>query len=141
MTLEGQPNTAAASQRNPALNYEVATPGYFAAMKIGLTHGRLFNDRDDRHAPRVALVSESAARRLWPGQDAVGKRLLIDSVDPATAREWRTIVGVVNDVSYRGLDDVRLDIYEAASQAASDATTRSKGRWYPAVARAATCPA
>ena len=57
MTLERQPNTAAASQRNPALNYEVATPGYFAAMKIALTHGRLFNDRDHRHAPRVALVS------------------------------------------------------------------------------------
>ena len=122
--LEGQPDTAEASQLNPALNYEVATPGYFGAMKIGLTRGRLFDARDDPHAPRVAIVSESAARRLWPQQDPIGKRLLISSIDsPGARHEWRTIVGVVNDVRYRGLDDVRLDLYEAASQAATDATT------------------
>jgi putative ABC transport system permease protein len=121
--LEGQPDTPAVSLENPALNYEVASRGYFSAMKIALERGRLFDARDDHRSPRVAIVSQSTARRLWPGQDPIGKRLMIPSVDPAgVTRDWRTVVGVVADVHYRGLDDLRFDVYDAAAQAEHEAT-------------------
>ena len=54
---------------NPTLNHQIATPGYFGAMRIPLRAGRLFTDRDTVDIPRVAIVGETTARRLWPGQD------------------------------------------------------------------------
>jgi len=115
--LEGQPPTDEVLDASPKLNYQVATPGYFEAMKIPLRAGRLFTGQDTADVPRVALVSESTARRLWPGQNAVGRRLLIPhfSRDPVTG--WRTVVGVVGDVRYRGIHEVQLDVYDPALQA------------------------
>jgi putative ABC transport system permease protein len=122
VVLEGQPNTPEAARQNPTLNYQVATPGYFQAMRIPLRRGRLFDAEDDSRSPAVALVSESAARRLWPGQDAIGKRILMPTGSPGGPRSaWRTVVGVVGDVRYRGIDDLRLDVYDAASQSAAQA--------------------
>lgn len=116
--LEGQRDSPEIARENPTLNYQVATPGYFPAMRIQLKRGRLFTDSDTARTTRVALVGESTARRLWPGQDPIGKRMLMPTmarVGPPTA--WRTVVGVVSDVRYRGIDDVRLDVYDAALQA------------------------
>jgi putative ABC transport system permease protein len=116
--LEGQPETGEAAARNPAVNYESVTPGYFHAMRIPLLHGRLFDERDDARAPKVAIVGESTARRLWPGQDPVGRRLATPVSTPDGLRPvWHTVVGVVKDARYRGLDDVRLDFYEPSDQA------------------------
>jgi predicted permease len=131
VVLEGQPDTPAAARQNPALNYQVATPDYFVAMRIPLKRGRLFS-RDDRlGSPRVVLVSESTARRLWPGRDPIGKRVSMATFTPDGAqRAWRTVVGVVSDVRYRGIDDVRLDVYDAALQsplAATDLVIRTSG--------------
>jgi putative ABC transport system permease protein len=118
VVLEGQLDDADAAQQNPQLDYQVATPGYFAAMGIQLRQGRLFSDEDTAQSPRVALVSETTARRLWPGADPIDKRLLLPSFAPnEPSSEWRTVVGVVSDVRYRGLDDVRLDVYDLAAQA------------------------
>src|SRR5690606_37128898 len=64
--LEGQPETLDALEANPTLNYQVATPGYFETMGIRLVRGRLFDDRDIAGSERVAVVSESTARALWP---------------------------------------------------------------------------
>jgi putative ABC transport system permease protein len=110
VVLEGQPETGEAAARNPLVNYESVTPGYFHAMRIPLLRGRLFDGRDDARAPKVAIVGESTARRLWPGQDPIGRRL-------ATHQVWHTVIGVVKDARYRGLDDVRLDFYEPSDQA------------------------
>ena len=87
-------------------------------MRIPLRAGRFFTDRDTREAPRVAIVGESTARRLWPGQDPIGKRLVAcRSFTPGGPRSvWRTVVGVVSDVRYRGLEEAQLDIYDAALQ-------------------------
>jgi putative ABC transport system permease protein len=127
--LDGQPDRA--RQDNPVVNYQVATPGYFPAMKIPLERGRVFEGRDTAASVRVAVVSESAARRLWPGQDPIGKRLSMPTFSPdKTGDAWRTIVGVVGDVRYRGLGDVRLDVYDAALQAdtiATDLVVRASG--------------
>ena len=93
VVLEGQPDTPDAERRNPVLNYQVATPGYFSAMRIRLKQGRVFNEDDRATSVRVALVSDTAARRLWPNQDAVGKRLLLPTFTPqGPAKAWRTVV-------------------------------------------------
>ncbi len=125
VVLEGQPETPETAAANPLLNYQVATPGYFGAMRIPLRAGRLFTDDDRDGGERVAIVGESTARRLWPGREAVGQRLLTSSFDrregaPATA--WRRVVGVVADVRYRGLDEVSLDLYDPATQSTLPAT-------------------
>jgi len=120
--LEGQPESPETERRNPALNYQVATPGYFRAMRINLERGRLFTEDDRAQSTRVALVGETAAHRLWPGEDAVGKRILLPTFERGTGRRaWRQVVGVVSDVRYRGVDDVRLDVYDPASQSPLDA--------------------
>jgi hypothetical protein len=66
------------------------------------------------------VVSESAARRLWPGRDPIGQRLReptyrIGAKD-APPGAWQTVVGVVQDVRFRGLNDPRLDLYVPATQ-------------------------
>jgi predicted permease len=120
---DGQPINDESRRRSPTLNYQVATPEYFQAMRIPLLRGRLFTDEDRAGQTRVALVGASAARRLWPGLDPIGHRLLMPSFVPGDpVAVWRTVVGVVSDVRYRGLDDVRLDVYDAAAQAATGAT-------------------
>jgi predicted permease len=130
VVLEGQPNTPETRRRNPALNAQAATPGYFRAMRIPLLAGRFFTGEDTAKTDRVALVSESAARRLWPGADPVGRRLLMPTHGPDQERVWRTVVGVVADVRYRGLTDARLDVYDAAAQsplAVTDLVVRTRG--------------
>jgi hypothetical protein len=114
--LEGQPETREAADGNPTLNHQVASTGYFDAMKIPLRAGRFFTDLDTTQAPRVAIVSGSTARRLWPGQEAIGKRIWMASFTPGVPPMWRTVVGVVSDVRYRGLQEVQLDVYDAALQ-------------------------
>ena len=115
--LDGQPETTTDANPNPILNHQIASHGYFEAMRIPLRAGRLFSDRDTREAPRVAIVGESTARRLWPGQDPIGKRVSMSSFTPGGPRTmWRTVVGVVSDVRYRSLEEVQLDIYDAALQ-------------------------
>ena len=115
--LEGQPETLDALEANPTLNYQVATPGYFETMGIRLVRGRLFDDRDIAGSERVAVVSESTARALWPGEDPIGRRILMSAFTPGVqGRQWRTVVGVVADVRYRGLTDVHFDVYDPARQ-------------------------
>ena len=115
--LEGQSENGDAAKANPTLNHQIASTGYFETMNIRLRAGRVFTDDDTRDSMRVAIVSESTARRLWPGQDAIGKRIWMASFTPGGPPQmWRTVVGVVSDVRYRGLQEVQLDVYDAALQ-------------------------
>jgi putative ABC transport system permease protein len=66
---------------------------YFRAAGIPLRSGRLFGPRDREGSPSVVIVSESLARRFWPGQDPLGKRMRWGE-----ASRWLTVVGVVGDV-------------------------------------------
>lgn len=123
VVLDGQPDTADAAGRNPMLNYQVATPDYFTAMRISLKRGRVFTVEDSAAAPRVAIVSESTAARLWPGREPIGQRFLTSTFVPgAGTKAWRTVVGVVSDVRYRGLGEVQLDMYDPAAQTPMAAT-------------------
>ena len=93
--LEGEPKP----QRGDPAHQErqrVAWDGYFAAMDIPVRRGRDFDRHDDATNPSVAIVSEAFARKYWPGQDAIGKRIsgLADSM------YLTTVVGVVGDVRH-----------------------------------------
>jgi predicted permease len=131
VVLEGQADTPDARRSNPPVNYQTAFPGYFRAMGIALTQGRLFTAQDDGRSPRVALVSETTARRLWPGQNPLQRRILLPNQTPgAPPTAWRTVVGVVSDVRYRGIADTRLDVYDAPLQSgflASSLAVRGRG--------------
>ena len=129
--LEGQPETREAIEANPVLNYQIATPGYFETLKVPLRAGRLFNEQDTADAPRVAIVSQATARRLWPGQDPIGRLLFMSNFTAGKpGKSWRTVVGVVSDVRYRGLDEVQFDVYDPALQvglSAGNIVVRSAG--------------
>ncbi len=96
--IEGQPHLRDADQ--PRAFYRTASGGYFAALGIPLLRGRVFDDRDNQHTPKVAIVNEIAARRYWPGENPIGKRVL-SGLDED---QWSTIIGVVGDVKHSGLD-------------------------------------
>jgi predicted permease len=73
------------------------TPGFFSTLKIPLRAGRNISDSDAGDRPSVAVVSESFARRYWPGQSPLGRHFKFAFVD-------RTIVGVAGDIHVRGIE-------------------------------------
>ncbi|MGH9856137.1 MAG: FtsX-like permease family protein, partial [Blastocatellia bacterium] len=79
------------------------TPGFFSTLGIPLVKGRDFTAGDHAQAPRVVIISEAMARRYWPNEDPIGKRLREDSRGATTPAPWLSIVGVVGEVKYRGL--------------------------------------
>lgn len=77
------------------------SPDYLRAMGIPVLRGRGFTEQDTASAPPVVLISDTAAKRFWPNEDPIGKRVRLG--DPNSP--LRTIVGIVRDVSHQGLDD------------------------------------
>jgi predicted permease len=87
------------------LTEDQVIPGYFEAMRIPLLRGRLLNEGDlAAGAPSVIVVNEEMARRFWPGEDPIGKRLKY-GLDPAAPVPWKTVVGVVADMRRQRLDE------------------------------------
>jgi len=102
--------------RVPTAQYSSATPRYFEVMGIRLLRGRPFGDQDDARGAPVVIVSDSIARLSWPGQDPVGKRLHLGGPQ-ATNSPWMTIVGVVDDMRTRRVEeDPRPTIYRPLTQ-------------------------
>ena len=79
LTIEGQPDPG--SEKQPGAGYSVVCPHFLRTMRIPLVAGREFGDEDTLGAPGVILVNESFARRFWPGQEAVGKRVKLGRFD------------------------------------------------------------
>lgn len=98
---EGQPRRAG---EFPSVDNYIVTPDYPRTMSIPLLRGRSLTAQDKTGALLAVLVSETTARKLWPGEDAVGKRLRFYTSDPIEQRPWRTVVGVLGDVKQYGLD-------------------------------------
>jgi putative ABC transport system permease protein len=90
------------------------TPGYFQALGVPLVEGRRFDERDDWSRSKVVIVNRSMARRYWPGRSAVGGRLRFRQRWPRTELwdEWAEVVGVVDDVQFRGVDLVAPQVYQ-----------------------------
>jgi len=95
--------------RKPPRDYVVAklvvTPGYFPTMGIRLLAGREFAAGDAASAPGVVIVSKLVADRIWPGESAVGKR--VSMRDRPGPGDWLTVIGVVDDVTQKRLDENR----------------------------------
>jgi len=110
-TVEGREVTEGLSS-----DYRVISPGYLEAMGIPILEGRGFTLRDDERAPRVAVVDESLARRFWPGETAIGRRIGFFDGENETP-VYREIVGVVRQVrssrldTAGGADSQRVQIY------------------------------
>ena len=104
--LEGQAETAV--DANPPVPLEGGGTEYFRTFGIPVLHGRGFLPGDREGAPKIVVVSEAVARRLWPGQDPVGKRLRFLGGD---RRDWRTVVGVAGDIRFRRLKEATPTIY------------------------------
>jgi predicted permease len=98
-SVEGRTETAALLTQSA--DFRVVAPGYFRAMQIPLLRGRHFDERDRADAPGVMLIDEAFARRFFPGEDPLGKRINEDG--SRTRRSFLTVVGVVGSVKHSGL--------------------------------------
>src|SRR5207237_9262624 len=74
----------------------------FDAMEILLLRGRRFSETDNADVPPVTIINAALAKRYWPNEDAIGKRISIGA--SAAKEKWATIIGIVGNVRHRGLD-------------------------------------
>lgn len=110
VTIAGGEEVVADQANSVSLRF--ATPRFFSTLGIPLRAGRDISPTDTRQSPLVAVVSASFVRRHWPGERAIGKRFSI-------AAGERTIVGVVGDVRFRGLEQPsEPQVYLPSSQMA-----------------------
>lgn len=120
---EGQLEPDSASM--PTASLRIVSPDYFAMMKIPIRLGRPFDDRDTATSPEVALINERTARRFFSGQNPVGQQIRVGAELARDGRNGpKTIVGVMGDVKYGGLDeDTPAEIYLPYEQHPVDAFT------------------
>jgi predicted permease len=122
--IQGQPKPASKTEMNWALDYVVGAD-YFRTMGIPLQSGRYFTDRDDEHAPRVAVVDDVLAKKFFPNGNPIGQRLHLNESEQTTE-----IIGVVNHVNQWGLDTdntepLRAQLYVPFMQLDDDNMTRA----------------
>jgi len=94
-----QEQSDAESRANPWFGFDAVGADYFRTLGVPLLAGRVFTDTDREGTPRVAVITEGVARRLWPNQSAVGKR--IRAGEDHTLDSMITVVGVVREFHYR----------------------------------------
>jgi putative ABC transport system permease protein len=100
----GRPEYAPGQHQDIAVR--VATPDYFRTLGIPLKRGRLFADTDTAQGPKVALLSETAARQHFPNEDPIGQRIELGwHGGPGATRAGGEVVGIVGDVREFGLDE------------------------------------
>ena len=92
------------------------TPDYLRTMNIPLLRGRFFTEQDNMDSPMVAILDEEVARRAWPGENPIGRRVRSGPTSP-----WAEVVGVVGHIRHEKLEtDERLQIYWNYWQRARD---------------------
>ena len=106
ITVEGK--VLGPSESPPLTGWRMVTPDYFKTMEIPLLQGRVFSPADDERAPGAVIVEDDLARRLWPGESALGKRLKLNARTPEQSG-WRTVVGVVKHVRQHDLSEAGGD--------------------------------
>ena len=119
--IDGQSKPTSQNQMNWALNYVVG-PQYLRAMGTELVRGRFFTEQDNEHAAHVVAVDESFARKFFPHEDVIGKRLHLNTGDDETVE----VVGVVRHVLQWGLDadssmPLQAELYRPFMQLPDDA--------------------
>jgi predicted permease len=128
LRIEGRPPVP--DEQVPMVQYSEVSPDYFRTLGMQLRAGRAFTEQDDDKALPVAIINETMARRYFPGEDPIGKRLLGPSPEPT-----RTIVGVLGDVKRFGLEaEVLPEFYYPYPQ------TKTAPGGIPLVVRTASDP-
>ena len=94
--IEGRPSSRG---EGPSVDAIVVQEGYFETVRQPLLRGRTFTERDNGETPLAGIINESMARRRWPTEDPVGRRITFDR-----GKSWFTIRGVVGDAREYGLD-------------------------------------
>ena len=118
-TVVGRP--APEAGQGPVASIRMADAGYFATMRIPVRRGRGIERGDQATSPKVVVVSEALARKIWPNEDPIGQHVKIALAHPDESAE---VVGVVGDVRHFGLDaDVRETIYYPLGQAVNGGMT------------------
>jgi putative ABC transport system permease protein len=108
--IDGQSARDAAG--NPVVTVQRVSSGFFSTMQIPLLQGRTFSDSDDERGQRVAVINNMLAKRLWPGQNPIGRR-----IGAPTGTEPLVVAGVVGDVRHeRASGEVGLDLYVSSRQ-------------------------
>jgi len=93
----------------PMADIRIIDPNYFRAMSIALRAGRQFSERDSAEAPRVMIINETLARRFFPDENPIGRRITMKDWGPPLTGE---IVGIAADVKENGLDAaIQPEIY------------------------------
>ncbi|HEX9759770.1 MAG TPA: ABC transporter permease, partial [Candidatus Acidoferrales bacterium] len=95
------PDRATAPGQEPRAAGNIATPDYFSTLGIPLLRGRVFREPDDSSGPRVAVINETMARRIWPDEDPIGKSFGFDFFGPQQVE----VVGIVGDVRQMRLEN------------------------------------
>ncbi len=104
------------SSSSPAASFQVVTTDYFRSVGVKLQRGRQFTEFDREDSPPVAIINETMARRFWPGEEALGKRIIIRNDQRASE-----IIGVVSDVKHFGLDrETQPEMYRPFDQVVID---------------------
>lgn len=108
LAIEGRPVPAG---ERPEIDFRRASTGYFQTMGIPLLAGRLVTEQDVTNNAGAVVINEAMAKRFWPGEDPVGKRIST-ALSSGQQTQWQTIVGVVGSVRHLGLDvEPRPEIY------------------------------
>jgi putative ABC transport system permease protein len=107
------------------IGLHVVTPDHFRTLEIPIVRGRAFTPRDRAGSPRVVVLNETAARRLWPGQDPLGRRIAAASFFFAGGDSAAEVVGIAWDVRYGAFEaeaEAEPDLYYPALQASFGGT-------------------
>jgi putative ABC transport system permease protein len=123
----------------PVLSSRWVSPGYFETLRIPVLQGRVFDRLDPTEVGREAVVSEATARRLWPGQSPLGKRLAPDLGEPPP---WYTVVGVVGNVSDAARQEAPVEAvyYPMQRKPGTEASAPSVPRSFTLLVRATSGP-
>ena len=105
--VEGAPKPPPGQENDG--RYRVCTPDYFKTMRIPIVKGRAFTEQDKAGATPVVIVNETLARKHWPGEDAIGKRIRFDY--PLDKAPWMEIVGISKDVRHELTLEVTPELY------------------------------
>ncbi len=94
--VEGQPEPP--PDQYPEMFFEPVNTTYFETLGVRLRRGRAFTEADVADRPKVLVINETTARRFWPNENPIGKRIS----NPGEKKDWHEIVGVVNDLYFPG---------------------------------------
>jgi putative ABC transport system permease protein len=114
IAMEGRADPA--PDRMPIIITRVVSPAYFKTMSIPLLDGRVFTDGDKSDSPPIVVISETMARRFWPGENPLGKRIKVGR--STSSWPWLTVIGVVKDVrQYELIIEPKPQMYVPYQQA------------------------